>query len=342
MHAAAADTDANAANPPAVVMVASVQMPSAMADLAANEALAVRLIREAAATGAKFVVLPETCFHGYLGQDLATVWHVPGRPRGENFCNGIHPKDHAEVLGGPLFDRLGGLTGELGIYLTVPYLEKVDRPAPISDDAEEENDEEGSEAQMETVYYNSVALLGPDGATLGNYRKMSPWPDPEAAWAWQGTDPVVVDTPYGRVGLAICFDIHSCLSKYARHRLWALLYPIAWVGEPSEWYRQQLPSLLRQVDCPHYVIGANWSTDVAQKWPGAGYSTHYGPRGEIVASTGDQTGCTIVYSHIFTAAAQEAQRAAAGTPRLALNVDKYAQWTASVGGQAKQWRPEWR
>jgi len=324
-------------------MVASVQMASLMADPAANEARATTLIREAAATGAKFIVLPETAIQGYLSQDLKTVWHAPGRPRSEEtYANGVDPADFAETCDGPMMQRFSALSKELDVYITVPYLEKLRRAIErdVADDEEEVKD--GALVPAETVYFNSVALVGPDGTVLGNYRKMSPWPTPEASWACKGTEPVAVDTPYGRVGLAICFDIHSCLATYARHRLWALLYPIAWVGEPMEWYRQQLPSLLRQCDCPHYILGANWSTDAEQKWPGQGFSTHYGPRGEIVASTGDQIGPTIVYSHIFTAEALEAQRVSAGRPRLALNVDKYAEWTNSIGSQAKSWNAKWR
>ena len=226
-----------------------------------------------------------------------------------------------------------------GLYSVCFYEDDED------EDAEEEDDEpaEGALVRTETVYFNSVALVGPENATkaLGNYRKMSPWPTPESSWACKGTEPVFVDTRYGRVGLAICFDIHSCLAKYARHRLWALLYPIAWVGEPMEWYRQQLPSLLRQCECPHYVIGCNWSTDAPQKWPGQGFSTHYGPRGEVLASTADQHGSTVMYSTIFTADALEAQRVAADKPRLSLKLDKYSEWTNTIGGQSNEWRSKW-
>ena len=35
------------------------------------------------------------------------------------------------------------------------------------------------------------------------------------------------DTEYGKVGLAICFDIHEMPEKYKPHDIWALLYPIA-------------------------------------------------------------------------------------------------------------------
>lgn len=48
-----------------------------------------------------------------------------------------------------------------------------------------------------------------------------------SSWATAGTQVACYDTEYGRVGLAICFDIHTMLEKYKPHNLWTLLYPIA-------------------------------------------------------------------------------------------------------------------
>jgi predicted amidohydrolase len=91
------------------------------------------------------------------------------------------------------------------------------------------------------------------------------------------------DTEYGRVGLAICFDIHTILEKYAPHKIWALLYPIAWVdgSHPADWFWHRLPE--RAAPFNHYIIGANWSVEEPQQWFGYGFSEILAPGGEILA-----------------------------------------------------------
>ena len=113
----------------------------------------------------------------------------------------------------------------------------------------------------------------------------------------------VYDTEYGRVGLAICFDIHTILPKYQPHHLWALLYPIAWVdgAHPAEWFWHTLPQ--RVAPFGHYVIGANWSVDQRQPWTGYGFSTIIAPGGEVAASAKSLHGSEIVYATIPTAGA---------------------------------------
>ena len=134
--------------------------------------------------------------------------------------------------------RFARLARELGAYITVPFIE--------CDDAQ---------------YFNSVSLVAPEGNLVAHYRKNCPWPVPEKSWATPGSgiEEASCDTPYGRVGLAICFDIHTILSKYASGPdLWALLYPIGWVGDTAEWFGKLLPQRLFECNCPHYVLVANW------------------------------------------------------------------------------------
>lgn len=321
-------SDAASADAPKTVLVASLQASSDLGEVERNSAKFEALAEEAAAKGAKFIVLPETAITGYLSQDLETNWIIPERlARGmKKYPKEKDPAPHAESVPGPSTDRFCALAKRLGVYITVPFLEVAREPGPVTD----ENDEGDAAPPLVTKYYNTVCLAGPDGTIRAHYRKTSPWPSPEQSWASAGKDVAFADTEYGRVGLAICFDIHSVLAKYARHGLWALLYPIAWVGGPREWFRNDLPQLLRNVNLNHYIVGCNWSTDEDQEWPGAGFSSHYAPRGELLASTADMTGSTIVYSTLFTQAAM---------PRVgALDLDKYSAWTNSIGAQAKEWR----
>lgn len=193
------------------------------------------------------------------------------------------------------------------MYITVPFLE-VDR---IGDD---------------TLFFNSVSLVVPQGQVAAHYRKNCPWPHPEKSWAtpFEGVHGAYCDTEFGRVGLAICFDIHTILAKYADHSLWALLYPIAWVGDTRLWFSEQLPQRLSQCTCPHYILGANWATRAPQVWAGAGFSTVYGPGGQVLATAGEGWKETIVYAIIPTSDSKHEM----GT----LKLSAYQQWSESQVG----------
>src|SRR5215216_212654 len=78
---------------PKTVRVAAVQCSSDLGKVAANTTKLTALIKEAAAKGAKIVVLPEAAITGYLSQDLKTNWAVSGRPLESEF-KGLDPEPH--------------------------------------------------------------------------------------------------------------------------------------------------------------------------------------------------------------------------------------------------------
>jgi predicted amidohydrolase len=297
----AAIVPAARADRPLEVKVAAIQCSSKFGQVAFNYLKLTPLVREAAAAGAKIVVLPETAVTGYLSQDLKTNWRLPGWPIDPDF-QGKHPGDAAEPVPGPSTDYFCKLAKELQIYLTIPLLERADSLNP-----EEEQDR----------YFNTVCLAAPTGELVAHYRKLTPWPRPEKSWATPGDRGVqTYDTEYGRVGLAICFDIHTVLEKYEPLDIWALLYPIAWVDEkPADWFWHRLPKRLESFD--FYVIGANWSVDQPEKWQGYGYSGIYAPRGKLLASASTLYGSQILYATIPTRWAREGEAPAEPRPQQA-------------------------
>lgn len=266
---------------PLEVKVAAIQCSSELGDLAGNRKKITGLVEEAAKDGAKIIVLPEAAITGYLSQDLKTNWHVAGWPIERNF-QGKNPLPFAEAVPGPSTEHFAALAKRLGVYVTVPIVEVAG---------------EGEKRR----FFNTVCLASPQGKIVAHYRKLTPWPHPEQSWATPGDLGVAMyDTEYGRVGLAICFDIHTILEKYQGEKIWALLYPIAWVDEehPAEWFYHTLPARVKQFG--HYVIGANWSVDRKQAWRGYGFSTIIGPKGEVVATARSLHGSEIVYATIGT------------------------------------------
>jgi len=283
-------TGASTAEParPLSVKVAAVQCSSDLGAVAANREKLTALVRQAAGEGAKIIVLPETSVTGYLSQDLKTNWHVPGLPL-EKYYGGKDPVPFAEPVPGPSTTHFAALAKELQVYLTVPLLEVEPPKGP-----------NGKPAGAR--YFNTVCLVSPKGELVAHYRKLTPWPVPEKSWATRGDRGVqVYDTEYGRVGLAICFDIHTILEKYQPHHLWALLYPIAWVDEnhPAEWFWHRLPK--RVAPFQHYVVGANWSVDQKENWFGYGFSTILAPGGKVIDTARGLYGSQILYATIKTA-----------------------------------------
>lgn len=269
---------------PAEVKVAAVQCSSDLGDVAGNTRKLTKLVEEAAGNGAKIIVLPEASITGYLSQDLKTNWHLKGRPLAAGFV-GKDPAAFAEAVPGKSTRHFANLAKRLGVYLTVPLVE-VER---VGD--------------AEPRYFNTVCLVAPTGEMVAHYRKLTPWPHPEQSWATPGGDRGVqtFDTEYGRVGLAICFDIHTILELYRPQHIWTLLYPIAWVDNehPAEWFWHTLPARVGPFD--HYVIGANWSVDHEQPWRGFGFSTILAPGGKVAATAHSLHGSEIVYATIATA-----------------------------------------
>ena len=150
------------------------------ADGAANLANAERMVREAAARGAKIACLPE----------LFNTMYFCVETKAEYF-------DWAEPIPGPTTERMGTLAGALGIVLIAPVFEK----AP------------------DGRYFNAAAVLGPDGKFIGKYRKSSiPFMDASRSSEPRGNEKYyftpgdlgfpTFDTPFARIGILICYDRH--------------------------------------------------------------------------------------------------------------------------------------
>ncbi len=153
--------------------VAAVQMTSTH-HRKRNREIAEGFVREAAALGADLVALPEN--FAYL------------RTEGTRIA-------YAESLDGPLVAWLRSLAGELGRYLLAGSIpERIPRSPRV---------------------HNTSLLIGPDGEIVARYRKMHLFDIDvpgravlqESKWVRAGDAPVVAETPLGRLGLSICYDL---------------------------------------------------------------------------------------------------------------------------------------
>jgi len=283
---------------PQTVLVAAIQGSSVFGDTEANKKKFSDLCREASANGAKIIVLPEASLTGYLSEDMKKSWHVPGRRLNKSQVTGqtfeaVDPCDYAECVPGPLTKAFCALAQELHVYITIPFVEKA-------------------EIDGATCYFNTVCLASPDGELVAHYRKNNPWPYVDHAWITAGNRTAVVDTPYGRVGLAICFDVHVMFERYERENLWALLYSVAWVDtDTKSWFTRHLPIRVAKVE--YNVVAANWSlssASVAESWQcrgtdGYGHSSIYDGSGSRLAGASSLVGDEIIYANLETKHAAE-------------------------------------
>jgi N-carbamoylputrescine amidase len=168
------------------------------------------MVRQAAAGGAKLVVLQELHNGTYFCQTEAT----------EQF-------DRAEPIPGPATERLGALAKELGIVLVTSLFE---RRAP-------------------GLYHNTAVVFEQDGSIAGTYRKMHIPDDPGFYEKFYFTPGDLGFTPIrtsvGTLGVLVCWD--QWYPEAARLMALAgadlLIYPtaIGWdpTDTPEEQERQQ-------------------------------------------------------------------------------------------------------
>jgi len=279
------------------VKVAALQGSSVFADVKTNTDKFTKLIEKAAEQGAKIMVLPEAAITGYASQDLKTIWRVSTRTLRRDFTGGTNPFDVAQTVSPPgsIVTHFSALAKKLKVYISIPFVEK-DKFESTPETTSYFKDDSG------WAYYNALCLVNPDGELIAHYRKVNLWPHVDHSCYRPGKDVVSVDTEYGRVGLGVCFDVHVILDRYKPHKLWTLLYSIAWVDSASsqtkEWFSETLPERLREVQGGYNLVGANWAVDEAQKWSGYGYSTIYTPAGKILAQAEPVVGDQIIYAEL--------------------------------------------
>jgi N-carbamoylputrescine amidase len=128
-------------------------------------------VGEAAAAGAQVVCLQELFRSPYFCQKEDAAFF-----------------DLAESVPGPSTEAIGAAARKAGVSVIVPLFE---RRAP-------------------GLYHNSAAILGPDGAMIGLYRKMHIPDDPAFYEKYYFTPGdlgfTAFDTPVGRISTLICWD----------------------------------------------------------------------------------------------------------------------------------------
>lgn len=126
----------------------------------------------AAARGANLILFPELALTGY------TLFIDETIPQEDKVAL-------AETVNGPSTKAFEALAKEKGVYIVWGMPEKLEEDA--------------------TDIYNSAVVVGPEGL-VGSYQKLHPYGSENMAFKRGEKPPMVFDTEWGPISLAICYD----------------------------------------------------------------------------------------------------------------------------------------
>jgi predicted amidohydrolase len=277
------------------VKLACVQL-AAGPDKAANLRHAADKVREAAATGAKIVVLPE-CFNSPYGCE-----HFP------SYAETLLPSPPTPEQS-PSFHALAAMARDNDVYLiggSIPEL--VEEPTTTTT----------SETKTEKKYYNTSLTFSPSGHLLATHRKVHLFDISipgkitfrESDVLSPGSALTIAHLPpYGDVGIAICYDVRfpELATIAARRGCFALIYPGAFntTTGPLHW---TLLGRARAVDNQLYVVLCSPARDT--QTPGGyrawGHSLVVDPMAQVLVEAGEEE--EVVVAELEGERVEEARR----------------------------------
>jgi 2,6-dihydroxypseudooxynicotine hydrolase len=148
-------------------VIAVAQLAIAVGAVDANAAAAAEAVAVAVAAGARLVVLPELCDSGYVFADADEARSLA-----------------SPVAGNPTLGAWQSMAARYDLVIAGGFLEL------------------GADGRL----YNSAAIVDGSG-TRAVYRKAHLWDTEKKVFTAGGDPPPVVEFPFGKVGLVICYDL---------------------------------------------------------------------------------------------------------------------------------------
>jgi len=224
-------------------------------DRAANLSAAARAVHEARRAGAELVVLPE-------------MFSWRGPPAEE--------ANRAESIPGPTSRWACELSAREGVYLVAgSMLEKSSDPRRC---------------------FNTSILTGPGGNTMAVYRKIHLFDVDlpgrvtirESRSRCAGDRVVCADTPLGRIGLAICYDLRfpELFRSLADHGAEIVAVPSAFTAPTGKAHWETLLRA-RAVENQCYLAAADQFGPTEYGFADYGHSMLVDPWGEVLAQAGN-------------------------------------------------------
>jgi predicted amidohydrolase len=242
----------------AAVRVACLQLNSG-SDYAANLAAVSAMVREAAAGGARFIFSPE----------YALMMDGSGRVMREKAL---------DADGEPALSTLRALARELGVWHLVGSLTLK------SDDGR---------------MFNRSALISDQGAVVARYDKIHMFDATlpsgtvirESSAYRPGERAVIADTPWGRLGMTVCYDLRfpHLYRTLAQRGAIMLAIPSSFQRETGKAHWHALLRA-RAIENASFVIAAAMCGEHPGKRSTYGHSLVVDPWGEVLADGGEAPG----------------------------------------------------
>lgn len=239
----------------AVVQLTTTEDPPASLERAEH------LIDVAANRGAQLVVLPENVH--YMGPEAKK-------------------QELAEPIDGPSFSRLGDKAKEHGIWLVAGTLpEKAPDPKKA---------------------YNTSVLFSPEGERVARYRKIHLFDvalgegatHVESEHVEPGTRGTIAETPVGRIGMSVCYDLRfpDLYRTYARAGAQILTVPAAFTV-PTGRDHWEVLLRARAIENQCFVLAAGQFGQNTEKRSTFGRSMIIDPWGTVLAVCPDRPGVAL-------------------------------------------------
>jgi nitrilase len=226
--------------------IAVVQAPPVLLQREKTIAKVLSAIEEAANAGASLIVFPEAYVPGYP----TWIWRL--RPGGDM---GLSSEIHARLRGNAVDLARGDLQG-------------VQDAAARHGATVVLGINELDSAFSGTTLFNTVVIVGPNGALLNRHRKLMPTNPERMVWGMGDASGLrVVDTPAGRLGALICWESYMPLARYALYAQGLDIY-VAPTWDAGESWIASMRHIAKEAGC--WVVGtatALQGSDVPDDFP---------------------------------------------------------------------------
>lgn len=137
-------------------------------------------------------------------------------------------------------------------------------------------------------FYNTAVWIGSDGTVQGQYNKRHLW-DEERGVFDTGDQYVVIEAPFGRIGIQICYDLvfPETSAALAAAECDLLVNISAWTARMERDWHTLLPA--RAIEQGAYVVGCN-RVGVESGDSFCGKSKVVEPDGTVIQQLGDTSG----------------------------------------------------
>lgn len=255
--------------------IAIIQRPPVLLDRSATIARAVESIGQAAAAGAALIVLPESFIPGYP----SWIWRLAAGKDGA-----LIGQLHARLLA----NAVDIANGDLKPLCEAAQLHDVTVVCGIN---------ECDRRHSGGTIYNSVVVIGNDGAVRNRHRKLMPTnPERMVHGFGDGSGLRTVDTPAGRIGTLICWENYMPLARYTLYEQGVEIYIAPTYDNGDGWLCTMRHialegrcwvlgsgTLLRASDIPDDFPGRSQLFPDPDEWINDGDSVVVDPQGKIVA-----------------------------------------------------------